>query len=67
MATSSSGRVVIIIDPVLKKDLRRALLTNDLTMKDWFIQNATRSIDESRQPSLFSNRPAGGSGDRKRG
>ena len=55
MAISSSGRVVIIVDPALKKDLRRALIAGDLTLKDWFIQNARRYIEDMHQPSLFSN------------
>jgi hypothetical protein len=53
MAASSSGRLVIIIAPALKKDLRRALIAGEITLKDWFIQNARRYIHEMHQPTLF--------------
>ncbi|OGV68210.1 MAG: hypothetical protein A2498_15060 [Lentisphaerae bacterium RIFOXYC12_FULL_60_16] len=55
MAVGSSGRVVIDIDPKLKKDIHKALIDAGQTMKDWFIKNAIRLVEDSRQPSLFTD------------
>jgi hypothetical protein len=52
MAKGVSGRVVIELDPDLKKDLYASLDQKGLTLKDWFIQNANRYVAEQVQPSL---------------
>lgn len=52
MAKGMSGRVVIELDPDLKKDLYASLDQKGLTLKDWFIQNANRYVAEQVQPSL---------------
>lgn len=40
MARSKSGRIVIEIDPTLKKDLYLALEKNQTNLKEWFIKKA---------------------------
>ena len=60
MPVGSSGRVVIEMDPDLKRELHAALGRNKLTLKDWFIRNAQRYVTDAVQPSLFvsENLPA---------
>ena len=54
MARGESGRIVIEVDPVLKRRLYASLAAEGSTLKDWFIENVERYVDESAQPSLFS-------------
>lgn len=53
MAKGSSGRLVIEIDPELKKELYEALEKEELTLKDWFLKNAGQFLKDKAQPSLF--------------
>ena len=53
MAKGSSGRLVIVVDPGLKRDLYVELARHGLTLKDWFIGQATTFLETSYQPSLF--------------
>jgi hypothetical protein len=58
MPRSDSGRVVIQIEPEIKKRLYAALALSGSTLKDWFIKSAARFCDESMQPSLFGSPPS---------
>jgi hypothetical protein len=61
MARGPSGRLVIEVDPSLKRDLHAALAADGLTLKDWFLQRVGDYIAEHHQPSLpgiASFRPA---------
>ncbi len=61
MARGPSGRLVIEVDPNLKRDLHAALAADGFTLKDWFLQRVADYIAEHRQPSLpgiTSFRPA---------
>ena len=40
MARGSSGRIIIEIDPDFKKKLYDVLQKENLTLKDWFLNNA---------------------------
>lgn len=40
MPVGKSGRIVIEIDPVLKRELYESLKEDDSCMKDWFLRNA---------------------------
>lgn len=40
MARSKSGRIVLEIDPILKKNLYLALEKNQKNLKEWFIEEA---------------------------
>ena len=53
MARGKSGRVVLEIDPELKRQLYAALENKQKTMKEWFIKEAEGLIYGDRQPSLF--------------
>ena len=53
MARGKSGRIVIEVDPKLKKDLYLALEKKGLTLKDWFITQAETYIKEHDQLPIF--------------
>lgn len=52
MARGPSGRLVIEVDPLLKRDLHAALAAAGLTLKDWLVRQAADYIATRRQPSL---------------
>lgn len=54
MVQGPSGRVVIVVEPTLKRDLYVELARRGLTLKTWFVGQATRFVETSRQPSLFT-------------
>jgi hypothetical protein len=54
MSIGSSGRIVIEVDTDLKKMLYATLEKENLTLKQWFIQNATTYLRDAEQPSLFA-------------
>ena len=53
MARGKSGRIVIEVDPILKKRLYLELEKKGLTLKDWFLGTAEDYIENVGQPSLF--------------
>jgi hypothetical protein len=53
MARGESGRIVVEIDPAVKRDLYTALSASGQTLKDWFIQQAADYCARMSQPSLF--------------
>ena len=53
MAKGSSGRVVIEVEPELKRELYGELARHGLTLKAWFIGQAIHFLETSHQPSLF--------------
>ncbi|SGY93122.1 hypothetical protein [Moritella viscosa] len=44
MAKGDSGRIVLEVDPTLKKQLYSILALEQKTLKDWFIQQAEQHI-----------------------
>jgi hypothetical protein len=53
-----SGRIVVEVEPQLKRGLYAELSRNGLTLKDWLIAQATSYIREGQQQTLFpSERP----------
>lgn len=52
MPVGESGRIVIEIDPELKQELYGALSENGLNLKQWFLVNAKRYLDQQIQPNL---------------
>jgi len=52
MARGPSGRVVIEVDPELKRELHAALVADGDTLKDWFIGRARQFLAERNQPDL---------------
>ena len=52
MAKGDSGRIVIEVDPELKRELYAILARDRSTLKDWFVQRANNYVASSVQPSL---------------
>ena len=57
MARGESGRVVLEIDPEFKREFYAALTREGLTLKEWFLTNAERHLQDVNQPSLFPPTP----------
>jgi hypothetical protein len=55
MARSNSGRIVLEINPSVKRDLYEALQEEGLTLKDWFLIQARSYLAQRAQPSLFDS------------
>lgn len=53
MSVGNSGRIVIEVDTELKKMLYASLEKENLTLKEWFVRNATTYLRDATQPSLF--------------
>ncbi len=53
MSRGSSGRVVVEIEPKLKRELYATLAKEGLTLKDWFIASAQKYIASRQQLDLF--------------
>ena len=54
MARGKSGRIVIEADPKLKSELYQALSKKNLTLKEWFLEQAKEYIKNGHQVNLFS-------------
>jgi hypothetical protein len=52
MSKGESGRVVIEVEPALKRRLYSALAIDNSTLKQWFIAAAEQYVEEREQPSL---------------
>ncbi len=52
MAKGNSGRVVLEIDPTLKKQLYALLALEQLTLKDWFIDKAEEYVELKRHSAF---------------
>lgn len=48
---AESGRVVVDIDPALKRRLYSVLAMESSTLKEWFIRSAEHYIKEKCEPS----------------
>lgn len=52
MPRGPSGRVVIEMDPEMKRRLHAALVSEGTTLKDWFIHRAEEYLQYRNQPGL---------------
>jgi hypothetical protein len=52
MARGPSGRLVIEVDPSLKRDLHSALAADGSSLKDWFLKRVAEYFAERHQPVL---------------
>lgn len=52
MARGQSGRLVLEIDPLLKRRLYARVAGEGRTMKDWFLEQAERYLGGPEQQSL---------------
>ncbi len=53
MARGESGRIVLEIDPSAKDELYTALTKDGMTLKDWFLRQASQYLRDRAQPALF--------------
>lgn len=53
MARGKSGRIVLEIDPTLKRQLYLTLEKNQMTLKEWFLIASQEFISNSEQMKLF--------------
>ena len=53
MARGESGRIVLEIDPSQKGELYSALTKDGMTLKDWFLKQASLYLQDRSQLSLF--------------
>ena len=53
MAKGSSGRLVIEIDPLIKKELYERLGEKGLNMREWFLINANAYLKQNKEGSLL--------------
>lgn len=53
MARGESGRIVIEVDPTLKRELYAALALSGSTLKDWFVRSAESYCGNVHQVGLF--------------
>jgi hypothetical protein len=55
MSIGDSGRVVLEIDPQLKRRLYSVLALEHQSLKQWFIGKAEEYVQAQQQPSLFGS------------
>lgn len=53
MSRGSGPRMVVELDPVLKRSLYAELAHEGLTFKDWLTREVKRYVADRRQPHLF--------------
>lgn len=58
MAKGDSGRIVIEVDPHLKRRLYSALASDGSTLKAWFVDAAGAYLEEREQPRFPVDAPA---------
>jgi hypothetical protein len=49
MSIGNSGRIVIEVDPAIKKDLYSLLAKEGMTLKEWFLKNAAVYLNNELQ------------------
>ena len=52
MAIGTSGRIVIEIDRAIKEQLYQSLGDDGLSLKQWFLDNASTYLSRKKQPEL---------------
>jgi hypothetical protein len=52
MSVGQSGRVVIELDPAIKRELYSLLAKSGMTLKDWFLSQAASYIETGGQFTL---------------
>jgi len=55
MAIGRSGRIVLEIDPEVKKKIYSILTLESLTLKDWFLIKVREKIEENKDESYLGN------------
>ena len=57
MSRGPNGRIVVELEPELKRRLYAELAQEALTFKSWLIDQAERYISDRREPLLFVAEP----------
>lgn len=57
MSQGTSGRMVVELEPLLKRRLYAALAVDGLTFKQWLISQSERYLSDREQPLLFAAEP----------
>ncbi len=52
MSVGSSGRIVLEIEPDLKKELYKSLAMDSMNMKQWFLQQVSVYMESNNQLPL---------------
>jgi hypothetical protein len=52
MAVGPSGRIVIEVDPELKRELYSCLASDQLNLRQWFLESAQQYLATRRQLAL---------------
>ena len=62
MSIGNSGRIVIEVDPIIKRHLYAALTRDGVSLKEWFLNNAHTYLASANQLQLFmsTNKPIAG-------
>lgn len=55
MARGVSGRIVVEIDPMLKRELYVSLAKDSMTLKDWFLDQAKHYIETRPKQLTFED------------
>ena len=55
MARGESGRIVLEIDPSQKDELYSALARDGMTLKDWFLKQASHYLSDNSQLTFFES------------
>jgi len=55
MARGKSGRIVLEIDPEMKRELYLTLEQNQKTMKEWFVKEASNLIYNIAHPQVSND------------
>ncbi len=55
MPIGNSGRIVLEVEPVLKRRLYSVLALDQKSLKDWFIAAAEEYVQLRQQPRLFNS------------
>lgn len=56
MSIGNSGRIVIEVEPNLKRELYAALSIDGKTLKDWFISQAASFVESRQLPLQFNDK-----------
>ncbi len=60
MVRGQSGRIVLEVQPEVKRDLYAALARDGLTLKDWFLARASEYVaGQAQLPLRFGPRESG--------
>ena len=57
MSVGPSGRIVVEVEPELKRELHSALVKDGQTLKDWFVKRAEEYVRDAQQMKFFDHLP----------